>query len=51
MIVDAWMQHPTARFLRQPFLDSLRRWTGNDFDKTYANPIGPVLSALQVTLA
>jgi predicted TIM-barrel fold metal-dependent hydrolase len=26
-IVDAWMQHPTRRFLEQPFLDSLRRWT------------------------
>ncbi|MFN7963841.1 MAG: trypsin-like peptidase domain-containing protein [Thermoanaerobaculia bacterium] len=26
-------------------------FAGNDFDKTYANPIGPVLSALQVTLA
>lgn len=27
-IVDAWMQHPTRRFLAQPFFDSLRRWTG-----------------------
>jgi len=27
-IVDAWMQHPTQRFLEQPFFDSLRRWTG-----------------------
>ncbi len=27
-IVDVWMQHPTQRFLAQPFLDSLRRWTG-----------------------
>lgn len=26
-IVDAWMQHPTARFLREPMLDSLRRWS------------------------
>lgn len=25
-IVDAWMQHPTRRFLEQPFLASLRRW-------------------------
>ena len=26
-IIDAWMQHPTRRFLEQSFLDSLRRWT------------------------
>ena len=26
-IIDVWMQHPTARFLRQPFLESLLRWT------------------------
>jgi uncharacterized protein len=28
MIVDAWMQHPTRRFLEQDWLASLRRWTG-----------------------
>ena len=27
-IIDAWAQHPTPLFLEQPFLDSLRRWTG-----------------------
>jgi hypothetical protein len=27
-IIDVWMQHPTARFLAQPYFDSLRRWTG-----------------------
>ena len=26
-IIDAWMQHPTRRFLEQPFLESLRRWS------------------------
>lgn len=26
-IIDAWMQHPTTRWLAQPFLDSLRRWS------------------------
>jgi uncharacterized protein len=25
-IVDAWMQHPTQRFLQQPMFDSVRRW-------------------------
>ena len=28
MIVDAWMQHPTPRFLAHDMFDSLRRWTG-----------------------
>lgn len=27
-IIDAWMQHPTPRLQEQPFLASLRRWTG-----------------------
>jgi predicted TIM-barrel fold metal-dependent hydrolase len=27
-IVDAWMQHPTQRFLGQDMFASLRRWTG-----------------------
>ena len=26
-IVDAWMQHPTSRFLGLPMFDSLRRWS------------------------
>jgi predicted TIM-barrel fold metal-dependent hydrolase len=29
-IIDVWMQHPTRRFLEQPFFDSLRRWTRQD---------------------
>jgi hypothetical protein len=29
-IVDAWMQHPTRRFLEQPFFESLRRWARQD---------------------
>lgn len=29
-IVDAWMQHPTRRFLEQPFFESLRRWGRQD---------------------
>jgi uncharacterized protein len=26
-IIDAWMQHPTQRWLDMPFLDSLRTWS------------------------
>jgi predicted TIM-barrel fold metal-dependent hydrolase len=28
-IIDAWMQHPTAGFLSQPYFESLRRWAGS----------------------
>jgi predicted TIM-barrel fold metal-dependent hydrolase len=27
-IVDAWIQHPTPAFLRDPMFEALRRWTG-----------------------
>lgn len=30
MTVDAWMQHPTPRFLAQEAFESLRRWTGGE---------------------
>src|SRR5215472_538054 len=26
VIIDAWMQHPSAEFLEDPMFDSLRRW-------------------------
>jgi predicted TIM-barrel fold metal-dependent hydrolase len=31
-VIDVWAQHPTKRFLAEPFFDSLRRWTGQDFE-------------------
>ena len=27
MIIDAWIQHPTLRFIRDPMFESLLRWT------------------------
>jgi uncharacterized protein len=27
VIIDGWMQHPSAEFLREPMFDSLRRWS------------------------
>ncbi|HEY4894925.1 MAG TPA: amidohydrolase family protein [Solirubrobacteraceae bacterium] len=30
MIIDAWMQHPTRRFLDNEMFASLRRWTGGE---------------------
>ena len=29
-IIDVWMQHPTPRFIQQPFFASLLRWTRQD---------------------
>ena len=29
-VVDVWAQHPTRRFLAEPFFDSLKRWTGEN---------------------
>jgi predicted TIM-barrel fold metal-dependent hydrolase len=29
-VIDVWMQHPTKRFLAQPFLASLLRWARQD---------------------
>jgi uncharacterized protein len=44
MIVDAWMQHPTPRFMAQPWLASLKRWTGNDFGGDW--PLSQTLAAM-----
>jgi len=30
IIIDAWMQHPTAKHVNQPCFDSLRRWTSQE---------------------
>jgi predicted TIM-barrel fold metal-dependent hydrolase len=34
MTIDAWMQHPTLRFLSSDMLASLRRWTGGSIPDT-----------------
>ena len=44
MIVDAWMQHPTRRFMEQPWLASLKRWTRNDFAGEW--PLSETLAAM-----
>ena len=30
-IIDVWMQHPTERFITQPFFASLAKWTRQEF--------------------
>ena len=42
-IVDAWMQHPSRRFLAHPMFESLRRWAGGS--------LGDAEPALAATLA
>ena len=37
-IVDVWTQVPGQRLLDQPWLDSLRRWTSDDFDADALSP-------------
>ncbi len=32
VIIDAWMQHPSAEFLADPMFDSLRRWARGRLD-------------------
>jgi predicted TIM-barrel fold metal-dependent hydrolase len=45
-IVDAWIQHPTAAFLRHPMFESLRRWMGAA-DVPSEIPLELTLAALQ----
>lgn len=44
-IIDVWMQHPTAQFLKQPFFESLRRWTGQL--PTYEIPVRMTLDSME----
>jgi predicted TIM-barrel fold metal-dependent hydrolase len=45
MPVDAWMQHPTQRFLRHDMFASLRRWTGGELPQDEI-PLDVTLAAL-----
>ncbi|MEA2307637.1 MAG: uncharacterized protein QOH43_4917 [Solirubrobacteraceae bacterium] len=45
MVIDAWMQHPTPRFLDHDMFDSLRRWTGQELPAE-AVPISATLEAM-----
>jgi predicted TIM-barrel fold metal-dependent hydrolase len=45
VIVDAWMQHPTRRFLEQEMFASLRRWTGGEIPEGEI-PIEATLGAM-----
>ncbi|MGI5208725.1 amidohydrolase family protein [Spirillospora sp. CA-108201] len=45
MVVDAWMQHGTLRFLRHEMLDSLWRWTGQE-PPSEEVPVGATVAAM-----
>lgn len=44
-IIDAWMQHPTLKFIAHPMFESLRRWMGGKFPEDEI-PIDITLSAM-----
>ena len=47
MVIDAWIQHPTGAFLRDPMFASLLRWRGLDPESFPASiPIDFTLAAL-----
>lgn len=46
MIIDAWMQHPTQRFIAQPMFESLRRWLGVNADQLREVPLPFTLGAM-----
>ncbi|GAA4296133.1 amidohydrolase family protein [Actinomadura luteofluorescens] len=45
MVIDAWMQHGTVRFLRHEMLDSLWRWTGQE-PPAEEVPVGTTVAAM-----
>ncbi|MGB6558878.1 MAG: amidohydrolase family protein, partial [Pseudolabrys sp.] len=45
MIIDAWMQHPNADFIKNPVFDSLRRWGPSTFSES-SQPIEAVLTEM-----
>ncbi|TXH54661.1 MAG: amidohydrolase [Burkholderiaceae bacterium] len=45
MIIDAWVQHPTLRQMRDPMFDSLRRWTKGELP-TAEVPVAATVAAL-----
>src|SRR5262245_21324149 len=45
MIIDAWMQHPNADFIKNPVFDSLQRWGPSAFSES-SQPIEAVLAEM-----
>ncbi len=43
-VIDVWAQHPTRRFLAEPYFESLKRWTGQDVPEI---PLDATLHAMR----
>jgi len=43
-VIDVWAQHPTERFLAQPYFDSLKRWAGQTIS---AVPLAATVEAMR----
>lgn len=43
-VVDVWAQHPTKRFLAEPFFDSIKKWTGQNIQEI---PLESTLQAMK----
>ena len=48
MIIDAWMQHPNAEWIRNPMFDSLRRWKPGRWSET-SQPIEATMVGVETT--
>jgi len=47
-VTDVWAQHPTKRFLAQPFFDSLKRWTGLNDDEVQITSTVEIMRSFQL---
>jgi predicted TIM-barrel fold metal-dependent hydrolase len=45
MIIDVWMQHPNADFIKSPVFDSLRRWRPSAWSES-SQPIEATLAEM-----
>ena len=45
MIIDAWMQHPNADWIKNPVFDSLRRWRPGEWSEA-SQPIEATLAEM-----
>lgn len=43
-VIDVWAQHPTRRFLAEPYFDSLKKWTRQDLQDI---PLEATVQAMQ----
>ena len=47
IVIDAWAQHPTLRFITNPFLNSLKRWTKTQYPSEEV-PVSTTISSMDM---